>query len=58
MEQLHLYSKENDSEIFIDVGANIGFYSILLSNDFDQIYSFEPHNRNFLVLIKILIKIN
>ena len=52
MEQLRLYSKENDSEILIDVGANIGFYSILLSNNFDQIYSFEPHNRNFLVLVK------
>ena len=52
MEQLHFYSKENDSKIFIDVGANIGFYSILLSNNFNQIYSFEPHNRNFFVLVK------
>ena len=52
MNQLHQYSKRNNSEIFLDIGANIGFYSILFSNKLKQIYSFEPNKRNFLVLTK------
>ena len=52
MDQLFLYSKKNDSDIFIDVGANIGFYSVLFSDKFSRVYSFEPNNRNFLVLNK------
>lgn len=52
MEQLHLFSKTNNSEILIDIGANIGFYSILSSDRFKQIYSFEPNERNFKVLKK------
>jgi FkbM family methyltransferase len=34
---------------FVDIGANIGLFSILsanLSSKFDQIYSFEPDNNN------------
>ena len=50
MDQLHQYSKEINSEILIDVGANIGFYSILSSDKFKKIYSFEPNVRNFKVL--------
>jgi FkbM family methyltransferase len=52
MEQLHLFSKTNNSEILIDIGANIGFYSILSSDRYKQIYSFEPNERNFKVLKK------
>ena len=52
MEQLKIYSKKNKSDIFLDVGANIGFYSILFSNQFKQIYSFEPNERNFQILTK------
>ena len=52
MEQLHYLSKKNNSEILIDIGANIGFYSILFSNQLEQIYSFEPNERNFKVLEK------
>tara|TARA_B100001093_G_C26764603_1_gene987277 strand:- start:165 stop:860 length:696 start_codon:yes stop_codon:yes gene_type:complete len=52
MNQLHQYSKRISSDIFVDIGANIGFYSILFSHKFKQIYSFEPNKRNFLVLIK------
>lgn len=52
MSQLHEYSKEINSEILIDVGAHIGFYSILSSNQFGQIYSFEPNGRNFQFLEK------
>ena len=35
------------SKIFIDVGAYIGFYSILMSGIFEKIYAFEPLQRNF-----------
>ena len=50
MDQLHLLSKKINSEILIDIGANIGFYSILFSDRFAQIYSFEPNERNLKVL--------
>ena len=50
--QLHHFSKEICSEILIDIGAHIGFYSILSSDRFKQIYSFEPQERNFKVLKK------
>ena len=52
MKQLLQFSKEINSEFFIDIGANIGFYSILLSKHFKQTYSFEPNKRNFQVLTK------
>ena len=52
MDQLHILSKKINSEILIDIGANIGFYSILFSDRFDHIYSFEPNERNFKVLKK------
>jgi len=42
MDKLHLFSKKINSQILIDIGANIGFYSILSSRRFGQIYSFEP----------------
>jgi len=52
MDKLHFFSKKVNSEILIDIGANIGFYSILSSSRFRQIYSFEPNERNFKVLKK------
>ena len=52
MDQLHLFSKKINSKILRDNGANIGFYSILSSHQFEQIYSFEPNERNFKVLKK------
>lgn len=52
MDQLHNYSMEINSEILIDIGANIGFYSILSSNKYEQIYSYEPNKRNFQILKK------
>ena len=52
MDHLELLSKKVKSEIFIDIGANIGFYSISFSNKFEKIYSFEPNKRNFQVLKK------
>ena len=37
--------KELNISFFIDVGANMGIYSLLIASKFDnmQIYSFEPH---------------
>ena len=52
MDQLHRFSKKVNSEILIDIGANIGFYSILSSDCFKKIYSYEPNERNFKVLKK------
>jgi len=52
MDQLHRFSKKINSEILLDIGANIGFYSILSSDFFKKIYSYEPNERNFKVLKK------
>lgn len=52
LDKLSQFSQKINSDIMIDIGANIGFYSILLSNKFMKIYSFEPNNRNFKVLKK------
>ena len=52
MDQLNKFRNEINSKIFIDVGANIGFYSISFSNKFEKVYSFEPNKRNFIVLKK------
>jgi FkbM family methyltransferase len=38
----HLLSKKCVDGIFIDVGANIGYYSLLASRIFSQVISFEP----------------
>ena len=46
------------SKIFIDVGAYIGFYSILMSNVFEKIYAFEPLKRNFNILNKNILENN
>jgi FkbM family methyltransferase len=51
-------SKEMKSEIFIDIGAYIGFYSIIMSKTFTKIYSFEPQKRNFKILEQNIFKNN
>ncbi len=38
----NLLSKRKPRRIAIDVGANIGHYSLILSELFDAVYSFEP----------------
>ena len=50
MDYLIQASEKIKSEILIDIGANIGFYSILLSKYFKIIKSYEPNLRNFRVL--------
>jgi hypothetical protein len=57
MDYLIQTSKKIKSEILIDIGANIGFYSILLSEYFKIIKSYEPNLRNFHVLNKNIKKI-
>jgi len=52
MNKLYYFSKKVNSKILLDIGANIGFYSILFSDRFERIYSFEPNERNFKVLKK------
>lgn len=43
-----------DSEVFYDIGANIGIYSLLAAklNPNLKVYSFEPHAINFSTLLK------
>ena len=39
-----------NGSIFVDVGANVGFYSILLHKNFENIISIEPYRENMLAL--------
>ena len=48
----YLVNYINKSNVFIDIGAHIGFYSILTSNYFKQVYSYEPNFRNYQKLLK------
>ena len=51
-------SKKINSEILIDVGAYIGFYSIMMGEHFKKIFAFEPHSRNFKILNENIIRNN
>jgi len=37
-------------KIFLDVGANIGYYTTILSKNFETILAFEPHPQNLAML--------
>ena len=45
-------SKRIKSNIFLDIGSYIGFYSVLMSNNFEKVHAFEPLKRNFEILSK------
>ena len=47
----------NNEDIFIDIGSNIGYYSLLCSKICKKVHSFEPLTENFDILKKN-IKIN
>ena len=47
IEFLSEYSKRFETKIFLDIGAYIGYYSILMSPLFEEIYSFEPQLLKF-----------
>lgn len=46
--QRFLYSKEG--RVFVDIGAAKGLYSLLLSDNFERIYAFEPEPISFKLL--------
>lgn len=39
-------------KVFVDVGANIGVYSVPLSKNFEKVFAFEPNPRTWPDLIK------
>jgi len=41
-----------NGEVFIDIGANVGFYSILFSKNFRKVYAIEPETHNYTHLIR------
>ena len=51
-------SSLNQKAVCIDVGANIGYYTILMSNFAKKIYSFEPVSVYFSVLKEVCLKNN
>jgi FkbM family methyltransferase len=38
--------------LFIDVGAHYGLYTIQLAKHFEKVWAFEPHPRNFEILLR------
>jgi len=58
LKKLILYGKAHERKVsetvskirgklFVDVGANIGYYSMLLSPNFKEVYAFEPYDKSF-----------
>ena len=39
--------------VFIDIGANVGYYSFLLHDNFDKIIAVEPHPKNVQLIRKV-----
>jgi FkbM family methyltransferase len=46
----YLLSKKKPGGIFLDIGANIGYFSLLASRIFDRVIAFEPSSRAFDIL--------
>lgn len=51
-EKIEILKYTNEDTIFLDIGANIGYYSVLLSDKVKKVYAFEPVTENYLLLNK------
>ena len=51
---MHYYFKKysNKNKVCLDIGANIGCHSVILSNYFSKVYAFEPQKEVFKLLKK------
>ena len=47
IEYLKQLIKKFNIKIFIDIGAHMGIYSTLISNETKKVYAFEPYKENF-----------
>src|SRR5574341_284794 len=45
-------SEMKASEVFVDVGANIGIYSVLAAKYGCKVYAFEPEAENYVLLCR------
>ena len=45
---INIINKNN--RVALDIGANVGEYTELLSQKFDRVYAFEPHPQNICIL--------
>jgi len=48
------FLKRIKGKIFVDIGACVGYYALLLRNNFEKIYAFEPLPQNFQEMTKNL----
>jgi FkbM family methyltransferase len=44
--------KKIRGSLFVDVGANLGFYTVILSENFKEVISIEPYLKDYRLLIK------
>lgn len=47
-----ILDRVNSNSVVVDVGANIGYYTVLLADKVRKIYAFEPEKVNFEILDK------
>lgn len=52
------FIKTLNGDLFVDIGANIGYFSILASKTFKRVYAFEPFPKTFKLLEKCLSKLD
>ncbi len=48
----HLLESLPDLRTFVDLGANIGYYSVLLTDNFEEIIAIEPLQESFCYLVR------
>jgi len=51
-ESLLMLGNVNNDSVVVDVGANIGYYTLLLAKICKKVYAFEPDKTSFLILKK------
>lgn len=49
---LDKFLKERCYEVFLDIGANIGYYTVVLSDYFPKIIAIEPVSQNYEILMQ------
>ena len=50
--EISILSLIPDNTLVLDIGANIGYFTLLMANHAKKVYAFEPESRNYQILEK------